>query len=67
MIIISKEEAAAVRAKYGNEVHIAITNRTKKSNRKHYYVEETNKVLFFLERYRNKQARRNSKKREVRA
>ena len=65
MIIITKAEAAAVRAKYGNSVHIAITNRTKKSNRKHYYVEETSKVLFFLKRYRNKQARRNSKKREV--
>ena len=67
MIIISKDEAMAVRERYGDSVHIAITNRTKKSNRKHYYVEETNKVLFFLERYRAKQTRKNAKKREVEA
>lgn len=65
MIIITKDEAAAVREKYGDSVHIAITNRKKKSNRKTYYVEETSKVMFFLERYRSRQVRKFNKKREA--
>ncbi len=58
MIKITKEEAAALREKYGRDVCIAITNRTKKGGRKHYCAEETNRVLFFIERFRNKQAKR---------
>lgn len=58
MIVITKEEAIALRAKYGNTVGIAITNRHKKGNRKHYYAEESNRVLFFLERLRSKQLRK---------
>lgn len=63
MIQITRDEAMAIRAKYGNEIGVTITNRHKKSGRKHYYTEETNRVLFFLERYRNKQLRKTQKKR----
>lgn len=61
MIAINKEEAMAIRAKYGNEVGITITGRGKKSARKHYYVEETNRVAFFLERFRKKQLKRGAR------
>ena len=63
MIQITRDEAMAIRAKYGNEIGVTITNRHKKSGRKHYYTEATNRVLFFLERYRNKQLRKTQKKR----
>lgn len=63
MIQITRDEAMAIRSKYGNEIGVTITNRHKKSGRKHYYTEETNRVLFFLERYRNKQLRKTQKKR----
>lgn len=63
MIAITRDEATALRERYGDEVGITITNRQKKSGRKHYYTEETNRVLFFLERYRNKQLRKIQKKR----
>lgn len=63
MIAITRDEAIALREKYGNEISIAITNRHKKGRRKHYYTEETNRVLFFLERYRNKQLRKIQQKR----
>lgn len=63
MIQITRDEAMAIRAKYGNEIGVTITNRHKKSGRKHYYTEETNRVLFFLERYRSKQLRKTQKKR----
>lgn len=63
MIQITRDEAMAIRAKYGNEIGITITNRHKKGGRKRYYTEETNRVFFFLERYRNKQLRKTQKKR----
>lgn len=63
MIQITRDEAMAIRAKYGNEIGVTITNHHKKGGRKHYYTEETNRVLFFLERYRNKQLRKTQKKR----
>ena len=63
MIAITRDEAIALREKYGNEVGITITNRHKKGGRKRYYTEETNRVFFFLERYRNKQLRKIKKKR----
>ena len=63
MISITKDEAMALRAKYGNEIGITITNRHKKGGRKRYYTEETNRVFFFLERYRNKQLRKKQNKR----
>lgn len=53
MIQITKDEATAIRAKYGDEIGITITNRHKRGGRKRYYVEETNRVFFFLERFRN--------------
>jgi hypothetical protein len=53
MIEITKEESMALRAKYGNDIGITITNRHKKGGRKRYYTEETNRVLFFLERLRS--------------
>ena len=65
MIIITKDEAMALRAKYGDDANITITSRHKKGGRKKYYAAEEKRNLFFLGRYRNKQARRNSKKREV--
>lgn len=65
MIIITKDEAMALRAKYGDDANITITSRHKKGGRKKYYAAEEKRNLFFLERYRNKQARRNLKKREV--
>lgn len=55
MIEVNREEASALREKYGRDVTIAITNRTKKGGRKRYYVEETNRIQFFLERFRKKQ------------
>jgi hypothetical protein len=58
MIAIHKEEAEALRQKYGNEVGITIVNRHKKGGRKRYFVEETSRVLYFLERLRKKQAKR---------
>lgn len=61
MIAITKEEALALRKKYGDEVGITITNRQKKGNRKHYYTEETNRVMFFLERLRKKQMKRGAR------
>lgn len=63
MIQITRDEAMAIRAKYGNEIGVTITNRHKKGGRKRYYTEETNRVFFFLERYRNKQLRKIKKKR----
>lgn len=63
MIQITRDEAMAIRAKYGNEIGVTITNRHKKGGRKRYYTEETNRVSFFLERYRNKQLRKTQKKR----
>lgn len=63
MIQITRDEAMAIRAKYGDEVGVTITNRHKKGGRKRYYTEETNKVFYFLERYRNKQLRKTQKKR----
>lgn len=64
MIAITRDEAMALRERYGDEVGITITNRQKKSGRKHYYTEETNRVLFFLERYRNKQLRKIQQKKK---
>lgn len=63
MIQINRDEAMALRDKYGDDVGITITSRHKKGGRKHYYAEETNRVLYFLERYRNKQLRKIQKKR----
>lgn len=62
MIQITRDEAMAIRAKYGDEVGVTITNRHKKGGRKRYYTEETNRVFFFLERFRNKQLRKNTQK-----
>lgn len=62
MVAITREESIALRERYGDEVCIAITNRHKKRGRKHYYTEETNRVLFFLERYRSKQNRKAQQK-----
>lgn len=61
MIAITRDEAMALRERYGDEIYIAITNRHKKGGRKHYYTEETNRVFFFLERYRNKRLRKTQK------
>ena len=62
MIIITKDEAIALRKRYGDEVGITITNRHKKGSRKRYYTEETSRVSFFLERYRSKQLRKMQKR-----
>lgn len=57
MIVITKEEAMAIRAKYGEGAGIAVTNRHKKGGRKNYYMPEEGRLLFFLERFRNKKER----------
>lgn len=41
---ISKEEAAFIRTNHPN-IHVAIVNRFKKSNRKKYYIEESEEAL----------------------
>lgn len=63
MIIISKEEAMALREKYGDDANISITSRHKKGGRKKYYLPEEGRLLFFLEKYRNKRQKRNIGKR----
>ena len=63
MIAITKDEAMALRERYKNDIGITITNRHKKGGRKRYYTEETNRVFYFLERYRSKQLRKIQKKR----
>lgn len=67
MIIITKDEAMALRAKYGSDANITITNRHKKGGRKKYYAAEERRNIIFIERYRDRQARKNSKKREDRS
>ena len=62
MVQINKEEAMALRERYGKEVGIAITNKHKKGGRKRYYVEETNRTRYFLERFRERQLRKATKK-----
>lgn len=54
MILITKDEAMAVRAKYGNDAHITIANRQKKGGRKKYYMPEENRLMFFIQRYRTR-------------
>lgn len=58
MISITKGEAMALREKYGDGVSVSITNRHKKGGRKCYYAEETSRVLFFIERLRDRQFRK---------
>lgn len=58
MIIISKEEAMALREAFNGDVNIAITNRNKRGGRKRYYAPEEMRVLKFIECYRNEQTRR---------
>lgn len=60
MIIISREEAMTMRAKFGDDANISITNRHKKGGRKKYYLPEEGKLMAFLNRLRNKQQKRNS-------
>ena len=52
MIIINRDEAMALRAKYGDEARITITSRTKKGGRKKYYASEEHRNVAFIERYR---------------
>lgn len=52
MIQIRQDEADALRKKYGNKISITITSRHKKGSAKKYYVEETNRVFYFLTKYR---------------
>lgn len=49
MIMISKEEAMAVKERFGDDVTIAITNRQKRGGRKRYYAPEERRVLNFLD------------------
>lgn len=52
MVEITKDEAMAVRAKYGEEFKIAMTCRTKKGGRKKYYMPEERPLLYFIKRMR---------------
>ena len=63
MIIITKEEAMALRAKFGDDAHITITSRHKKGGRKKYYAAEERRNVFFIERLRSKQQRNAVKQR----
>ena len=63
MIIINKEEAMALREKYGNEANITITSTHKKGGRKKYYCSEDRRNVFFIERFRAKQQKKFSKPR----
>lgn len=65
MIIITKDEAMALRAKYGEEAKITITSKHKKGGRKKYYAAEERRNILFIERYRERQLRKNSKKKAV--
>ena len=71
MVIITKQEAEAIRKKFP-EACIAITNRQKKASKKTRYVEESPRVMYFLKllrgeiksRYdRNNNRRRNNNQR----
>ena len=62
MIIITKDEAMALRAKYGKDIGITITNRHKRGGRKRYYTEETNRVFFFLNKFRNRRLQKIKKR-----
>lgn len=55
MIQITKDEAMAIRERYGKDIGITIINKHKKHRRKRYCTEDTNRVRFFLERYRKEQ------------
>lgn len=55
MIEITQDEYMALKAKYGEDVHITITSKQKKHGRKKYYADESQKVMFFLDRYRRQQ------------
>ena len=59
MIMIEKDEAMALRNKFGDSLPIAITNRHKRGGRKHYYTEETRRVLSFLKAYHSKEEKGN--------
>lgn len=65
MIIITKEEAMALRAKYGDDANITITSRNKKGGRKKYYAAEERRNLIFIEKYRNKESRKKNIKKRV--
>lgn len=66
MIVISKDEAMALRERFGADVGITITSRHKRGGRKKYYAEEGYRVQHFLEIYREKRARRVNAKRGAR-
>lgn len=65
MFMITRDEAMALREKYGDDIGITITNRGKRGGRKKYYTEETHRVMYFLERFRNKQNRKSKNGRGV--
>lgn len=60
MIIITRDEAMALRAKYGDEARITITSRHKKGGRKKYYAAEERRNICFIERYRNSRRKSNN-------
>lgn len=57
MILITKEEAEAIRAKYGSDANISITNRQKRGGRKKYYLPEEPRLIGFISRYRSRRER----------
>lgn len=58
MLLITQDEAMALRDKLGDNLNITITNRQKKRGRKKYYVEETGRVMRVLEQIRARQVKR---------
>ena len=62
MIVINREEAMALREKYGEDAHITITSRHKKGGRKKYYAAEERRNVFFIERFRRNKERQFKKR-----
>lgn len=53
MVNITKDEAMALRKKYGNDAKIAIVNKHKHGGRKKYYLPEEPFLLRYLDKVRN--------------
>ena len=62
MIVINREEAMALRDKYGVDAHITITSKHKKGGRKKYYAAEERRNVLFIERFREKKLRQFKKR-----
>lgn len=53
MISITKDEAMALRKKFGDDLAITVMNRQKRGGRKHYCTEESYRVMRVLNKLRS--------------